>query len=198
MSQSSVIGSGTVIRGSLDGEGSLEIFGHVEGDVSMTGEVTIAAGAAVLGNVSGSKISVHGSVQGDLRGTESVLLERGAKVIGDLSAPRVGVGAGALIRGSVRTEGEPVAAAAKRPATLGIRPVAFAERPLAKAEPKPQAVPSREREPIDALANREPPREPAALREPPPAPRAKEPQPERRAPAPVLPSLGKAAKARKK
>jgi cytoskeletal protein CcmA (bactofilin family) len=180
MSQSSIIGAGTVVRGNLEGEGSLEIYGRVEGDVNMTGEVSVGEGGAVLGDVTAAKISVSGAVQGDLRGSEAVLLERGAKVVGDLSAPRVGIANGALVRGSVRTEGEP-APAAKRAAGPGLKPATFAAKPVAKTEPKPPAL-SRVSEPLEVSA---------------PA-RPKEKAPERRPPPPVLPSLGKGAKGKKK
>ena len=185
MSQSSVIGAGTVVRGNLEGEGSLDIFGRVEGDVTMSGDVTIGEGGGVRGDITANRISVQGSVQGDLRGAEAVLLERGAKVVGDLSAPRVGIGSGALVRGSVRTEGEPALTSAnKRPAASpGLKPAAFAAKPVAKVEPK--AVPAaREAEPIAVAAA--------------PLPRPKEKEPERRPPPPVLPSLGKGAKGKKK
>ena len=185
MSQSSIIGAGTVVRGNLEGEGSLEIYGRVDGDVSMTGEVLVGETGAVLGQISAGRISVSGAVQGDLRGTEAVLLERGAKVVGDLSAPRIGIANGALVRGSVRTEGEPalagtsprrVAAPAPKPAAPALKSAPFVAKPVAKAEPKPAVA--------QALAV-------AA-----PAPRPQEP--ERRPPPPVLPSLGKGAKGKKK
>ncbi len=186
MSQSSVIGAGTVVRGNLEGEGSLDIFGRVEGDVSMSGDVTVGEGASVRGDIAATRISVQGAVQGDLRGTEAVLLERGAKVVGDLSAPRIGIGAGALVRGAVRTEGEPAPAAHKRATGPGLsaaaKPAVFAAKPVAKVEPKP--APAREPEPIAVAAA--------------PLPRPKEREPERRPPPPVLPSLGKGAKAKKK
>lgn len=183
MSQSSVIGAGTVVRGNLSGEGSLEVYGRVEGDVSLSGEVSVREGAAVLGEIVAAKISVAGAVQGNLRGTEAVLLERGAKVVGDLSAPRIGIANGALVRGSVRTEGEAAPAQNKRVASPGpgLRPATFLAKPVAKVEPKPAAV-----------ARAEPAEPPA----PPPAP--KEKAPERRPPPPVLPSLGKGAKGKKK
>jgi cytoskeletal protein CcmA (bactofilin family) len=184
MSQSSIIGAGTVVRGNLEGEGSLEIYGRVDGDVSMTGEVLVGETGAVLGQISAGRVSVSGAVQGDLRGTEAVLLERGAKVVGDLSAPRIGIANGALVRGSVRTEGEPAPAQNKRVAALAPKALAappaqksapFVAKPVAKVEPRPVA------QPLVAAA---------------PAPRAQEP--ERRPPPPVLPSLGKGAKGKKK
>jgi len=187
MSQSSVIGAGTVVHGNLQGEGSLEVFGRVEGDVTMTGEVVVGEGGAVRGDISASKISVSGSVQGNLSGSEGVLLERGAKVVGDISAPRVGIGSGALIRGHVRTEGEAALGQAKRTPGPGVKPATFAAKPVAKVEPK-AAPPLRE-----AVAA---PRE--AVAAPVIAERPKEKPPERRPPPPVLPSLGKGAKGKKK
>jgi cytoskeletal protein CcmA (bactofilin family) len=201
MSQVSVIGEGTVVRGSVEGEGSLEVLGRVEGDVTMSGDVSIGESGAVRGNISGVKVSVQGAVQGDLRGSEAVLLEAGARVVGDLSAPRLGVAAGALVRGNLRTEGDLPVAQNKRPAlAAGIKPAVFAAKPVAKVEPKPLAPP--------------PPPPPPAVREDDfddeeeaeeeedddviavAAPRA--PERDRRPPPPVLPSLGKGAKAKKK
>ena len=187
MSQSSVIGAGTIVHGNLQGEGSLEVFGRVEGDVSTSGDVLVAEGGVVRGDITAAKISVSGAVQGNLTGSEAVLLERGAKVVGDVSAPRVGIGGGALIRGHVRTEGEPVQGQAKRaPAPgPGVKPAftpTFGAMPVAKVEVKAPPPPVRE----VAVASAEPPARP------------KEKPPERRPPPPVLPSLGKAAKGKKK
>src|SRR5207253_11520672 len=99
-------------------------------------------------------------------------------------APWMGIATGALVRGSVRAEGEPAPAqnrrvAAAAPKALAAPPAQksapFVAKPVAKVEPRPVA------QPLVAAA---------------PAPRAQEP--ERRPPPPVLPSLGKGAKGKKK
>ena len=190
MSQTSVIGAGTVVHGNLQGEGSLEVFGRVEGDVSTSGDVLVAEGGVVRGDITAAKVSISGAVQGNLNGSEAVLLERGAKVVGDISAPRVGIGGGALIRGHVRTEGEPAQGQAKRATGPGVKPVttatpAFAPKPVAKVEVKAPLAPPPVREVATVAASAEPSR-------------PKEKPPERRPPPPVLPSLGKAAKGKKK
>jgi len=171
----SVIGRGTVVRGNVRGSGSLEILGRVEGDVSVSGELVIGEDGAVRGSVSGSHITCSGAVQGDVRGSEAVLLERGARVVGDLTAPRIGVATGALVKGLVRTDGEPALGGARRPATGGARPIAF---PARVAAPTPKA------EPREEVGDSEPPSEPKAAREAPPPP--------------VVPALAKGAKAKKK
>src|SRR5690348_16974476 len=101
MSSDSVIGPSSVVRGNVRGEGSLEIRGRIEGDVSVTGDVLVGEGSAVKGSISGSRISILGAVQGDLHGSEAVLIERGGKVAGDVTAPRIGIANGAFVRGTV-------------------------------------------------------------------------------------------------
>jgi cytoskeletal protein CcmA (bactofilin family) len=184
MSPGSVIGRGAVVRGNVRGEGSLEILGRVEGDVNVTGDVVLGESAVVRGNVTGVELSIAGTVQGDLRGSQSVLLERGARVVGDLSAPRIGVAQGALVRGTVRTDGEPALAGAPRrgvaihaprpvPAPIQLKPVVLREatKPAVPEEPE-EETPTRERDS---------------------SPRERE-----RPPAPVVPALGRGAKAKKK
>jgi cytoskeletal protein CcmA (bactofilin family) len=185
MTAGSVIGSGAVVRGNVRGAGSLEILGRVEGDVNVDGDVVLGESGVVRGNVTGAELSVAGTVQGDLRGTVSLLLERGARVVGDLSAPRIGVAPGALVRGTVRTDGEPaLAGAVRRGATVvhSTRTAPVAPTPAAKAFPVKEAP---KPPPVEES---EPPR-----REKDSAPRQKEAPP-----APVVPVLGKGAKAKKK
>ncbi len=129
----------------------------------------LSESAGVRGNLSGTSITVAGQVQGDVRGTESVIIEAGARVIGDLFAPRIGVALGALVKGTVRTDGEAPLSSPKRPAVPAMRTPGF-------GAPKPAAVPARP--------------EPVRAAPPPPAPppleaseSESEPEPESR-PAP--------------
>ena len=201
MSQGSVIGPSTVVRGSVRGQGSLEIAGRVEGDVDVTGNVSVGETGAVLGNISGANVSVQGAVQGDLYGTEAVLIERGGKVVGNLSAPRIGIASGALVRGNVRTENEPALTGARKPLqSPAPRPAPFVAKPVAKVEPKPPAVVAAKASPV--LAPTKPvvaavPAKSEPQAAPPPRKDERE-QDQRRPPPPVLPSMGKGAKAKLK
>jgi len=174
VNQGSTIGRATVVRGNVRGSGSLEILGRVEGDVNVAGEIVLGDEGAVKGNVSGAVVTISGAVQGDVRASDSVLLERGARVVGDLTAPRIGIAEGALAKGLVRTDGEPPLASGRRTGAGG-RPVAYAPRtqPLpAKVEAAPEGK--------DAAAEAP---EKVAKAAPPP---------------PVVPTLAKGAKAKKK
>jgi len=150
MAHGSVIGPGTVVRGNVRGEGPLEILGRVEGDVAINGDVSLGEQAAVRGNITGAQITVVGRVLGDLSGSEAVLIEAGARVAGDVVAPRIGIGNGALIRGNVRTEGEPsLPVAQRRPtvATLHRLPQRHMSRPLEGRVPEMRVVDSKTGEP---------------------------------------------------
>src|ERR1700678_909044 len=116
MESASTIGRGTVVRGSVHGEGDLEILGRVEGSVSVSGEVSIGETALVKSDVSGSRVIVRGAVAGNVSATESILLEAGARVVGDLGAPQIGIRPGALVRGLVSPSG-PLEASASATAT---------------------------------------------------------------------------------
>jgi cytoskeletal protein CcmA (bactofilin family) len=187
----SVIFASTVVRGNVRGSGGLEIHGRVEGDVAIDGDVVLGEGSAVKGSISGTQITISGAVQGDVRGREAVLIERGGRVVGDLLAPRIGIEPGGLVRGSVRTEGEPELAAPRRLGALAARPVTrVAAAPVmsrnevsaARVEAKP------ERNAEARVADR-----PAISHAAPEKTDGKAPPP-----PPVVPSLPKGARGKKK
>ncbi len=194
MAEGSVIGRETVVRGNVRGSGGLEILGRVEGDVSIEGDVLLGDGAAVRGNISGAQLTIGGAVMGDLRGTESVLVEAGARVVGDLLAPRIGIAEGALVRGNVRTEGEPALApaAAKRPVP-GQRPIGSfsAPRPVSPSITRQSPVEVR---PIE----RERSAERAEVKAQPVEAPATKSSPENEPPPPIVPALPKNARGKKK
>src|SRR5512147_1251042 len=159
MKSPSTISTTTIVRGNVSGDGSLEVLGRIEGSISMTGQVIVAPNAVVKGNVSATEIQVAGNILGNLTASDLVMINTGARVVGDLAGARIGVAEGALVRGLVRTEGEPPLA---QPAPVA---PARAATPVAKAAmpAKPAfAAPSMPR-PAAAMAPR-----PAA---PAPAPR---------------------------
>jgi cytoskeletal protein CcmA (bactofilin family) len=103
MADVTVIGQGIFLRGSIRGDGDVEIRGRIEGDVEVAGEVTIAEGALVKADVQARRITVRGAVAGNLTGEDGVRLEEGARVVGDLRGAGIGIAEGALLRGNVQT-----------------------------------------------------------------------------------------------
>jgi cytoskeletal protein CcmA (bactofilin family) len=206
MASGSVVGQSTVIRGNVNGEGSLDLLGRVEGDVTMSGDVVVGEQARVDGKVTGAQVSVSGTVVGDVRGTDSVIVDAGARVIGDLSAPRIGVGEGALVRGHVRTDGEPELETAKRPAAAVRRPLHQPLRAAPAVAVRPAVAPKPAGPPANDANAPVPAAKPPAPPEPAKADTPDEPEPEKKveaeakpeAPPPVVPALRHNARGRKK
>jgi cytoskeletal protein CcmA (bactofilin family) len=187
MAYASVIAGSAVIRGNVRGETSLEILGRVEGDVGVTGDVSLGPDAVVVGTVSGARVIIGGSVEGDVTGTEAVVVEDTGRVVGDVSAPRIGVSEGAHVRGSVRTEGNGSGAVAPARAQR-----ATAQRATTEARPSNVA-------PIDRVAPRPvaaTPATPAVAVVQAQAP--KPPLPKKAPPPPVIPVPRPGVRARKK
>ena len=141
MATSTIIGQGTFVRGRVSGSGDLEIAGHVEGDVSCSGEVVVEAGGLVAANISAARIVVRGAVRGDLVAGESLVIESAGRVVGDLRAPRIAIVQGGLVRGHVQTASASgarprVVAAQARAAEPQQRPVLTAVRSPASAPVK--------------------------------------------------------------
>lgn len=194
MANETTIAAGTIVRGSIEGTGNLVVAGHVEGDVVLTGEVTVESSGLVGANVRAARIVVRGAVRGDLSADEAVLLEEGARVVGDVRAARIAIGRGALVRGYVETANAGGGAPAPRREGNQARPAPRAAAPQApKAAPAPKPAPARVAPPA-APAPRAPAREAAA---PAPAPVARRPEPAPvAAPAPMqrIPVLGSSLK----
>ena len=164
MSLVSTISAGTTVRGSIRGEGDLEIHGRVEGVVAVTGDVLVSETALLKSDVRGRRVTVRGAVVGDVSAEEVIVLEPGARVLGDLGAPQIGIRAGGMVRGNVSTGGplpetKSAAVATAAPATRG-RVVA---PPAARPAPARVVAPALPARPVAAR--------PVAVRPEPPAAR---------------------------
>lgn len=178
------IARGTTIRGSIRGDGDLDLHGYVEGTVTLGGELQIGETALVKSDVSAKRVIVRGAVLGNLSATELIVLEPGSRVVGDVGAPQIGIRPGALVRGNVATGGP----LKPRPSQVAAPAQAQRGRPGAAA---PAAAPSRPAvhaplaRPGAATAARPAPAAPAAR--PVAAAPVARPAPVRPPPAPVAP-----------
>jgi len=163
---STVIGRSARIVGRIAGDGDLEVQGFVEGDIAVTGDVTIAAEGMVGAGIKGHHLVVRGAVKGDLTGEVAIAIEAGARVVGDVRAPRVTIAEGALVRGFVQTSDEDVAAVPARAANRALP----ARAPAAAARPAPpaRAALAKPETSSPATAPAATPASPGAKRSPPP------------------------------
>lgn len=101
--ETTIIGRDTRVRARVTGASDVEVQGHLEGELTVTGEVRVTETATIAADIRARRIIVRGAVRGDLNADEAILLEDGAKVVGDVRAPRVAISPGGLVKGYVET-----------------------------------------------------------------------------------------------
>jgi len=82
---STVISKGTVIQGSIVSDGSLDVYGTVNGDISCLGKLSISG--AVKGKSSAAEVYLHtNKLDGGITSKGCVKIAAGTVVIGDIAA----------------------------------------------------------------------------------------------------------------
>ena len=115
-----VISKGTVIQGSIVSDGSLDVYGTVNGDISCLGKLSISG--AVKGKSSAAEVYLHtNKLDGGITSKGCVKIAAGTVVIGDIAASScvvagavkgnldvngpVVVDSTAVIKGNIRSKG---------------------------------------------------------------------------------------------
>jgi cytoskeletal protein CcmA (bactofilin family) len=99
------IGSGARVRGRVHGDGNLVVEGHVEGELAIRGDLTIAEGASVTSDaVEAHAVTIAGTLEGDVAATGAVRLATGARVRGNLRGTAVSIDEGARYSGRLDCE----------------------------------------------------------------------------------------------
>ena len=97
----SIVASGLVIEGKIQGSGHVRIAGNFNGDIQVDGNLTIDPGAKVTGGVTAKRVTVAGELQGNIDAASAVELAATGVLNGDLKAGSLTVAAGSRMRGKV-------------------------------------------------------------------------------------------------
>ncbi|GAC1613377.1 MAG: hypothetical protein NVS9B1_21870 [Candidatus Dormibacteraceae bacterium] len=124
------------LQGTLKFEGDLTIAGAVEGELHISGDVSIESSAKVNASVEGNNVSVVGNVTGSVHARGRLSLSGSGTLNGDVRVAKLSVEDGATLNGNV-SMGQPVGG--------GKGPSAHAEPGQGDAEqaveePQPEAV----------------------------------------------------------
>ena len=140
-----IIGRDTRVRARVTGASDVEVQGHLEGELTVGGEVRVTETATIAADIRARRIVVRGAVRGDLNADEAILLEEGAKVVGDVRAPRVAISPGGLVKGYVETghAGEGKRASHSTATRAAPAPVRHAPPPAKSAPAKAHHAPAK-------------------------------------------------------
>ncbi len=100
-----LIGEGAEFTGERTGKGNFVIFGHVNGDCTVDGSLTVAVEGEWKGTINAINIVIAGQVDGDVNAMGQLEVAASARVKGKLSATSIAVADGAVIEGSIKVTG---------------------------------------------------------------------------------------------
>lgn len=95
------LGADAVFKGQLQFKKGVRLLGRFDGEITSGGQLLIAEGANLTGDVKASSIRVEGKVKGNLDAETKVQLSGTARLEGDLQTQRLEVSEGAVLIGRV-------------------------------------------------------------------------------------------------
>lgn len=96
---STLITQGITIKGTVEGEGVVQVDGVVEGEFRMVGAVIVADTGLVRGPISANVVRVAGKVEGNVTAREHMRLEQTGTLIGDVATASLVVEDGGYLNG---------------------------------------------------------------------------------------------------
>ena len=97
----SILAAGLTIEGKIECNGNIRVAGRFQGNVKVTGELTVEPGASINGEVAADTVLVGGEIQGHIVAISRVEFKESGVLIGDLKAGSLTVAAGSKMRGKV-------------------------------------------------------------------------------------------------
>ncbi len=101
---SSVLGRGARVRGRVSGEGDLRVEGQIEGDVTLSGELSIDEAGSITGDIDAAAVTIAGALQGNVASRGAVTISAGARVEGNMGGAEVSLEEGASFVGRIEAE----------------------------------------------------------------------------------------------
>lgn len=100
-SQISVIAQGTVYKGDIQSDGSIQIYGRAEGTLTAKEDIWLAEGSDVEATVTARRVIVAGRVSGTVRASSRFEALPQGVIEADVQAPSFVVHEGAAINGKL-------------------------------------------------------------------------------------------------
>jgi len=94
------IAPGARFQGELKVNGSVQVFGSIDGSVAAQGDVEVGAEGSLKADLSGRNITIAGTVKGKIFAQERVLLVQGSHVEGDIHAQSLKIEDGVFFQGN--------------------------------------------------------------------------------------------------
>ncbi|MBN2586519.1 MAG: polymer-forming cytoskeletal protein [Candidatus Fermentibacteraceae bacterium] len=98
----SILGSGSFCKGSVKVDGGLRVDGTVDGEVVVSGTLTVGREGVITGDVTVNQAVVGGKIQGTVRAEQQLELHSGSRVEGDIFTRSLVIEDGVFFEGSCK------------------------------------------------------------------------------------------------
>lgn len=102
----SILGSGSSCNGTLKVEGGLRVDGAIEGEVLVTGTLTVGREGVITGDVTVGQAIVGGTIRGTVRVEGQLELQNGSRLEGDIFTRSLVIEDGVFFEGHCRMSRE--------------------------------------------------------------------------------------------
>ncbi len=120
----SILAPGTTVAGELRTDGVVRIEGKVEGSLHAGGQVLVAKGGVVQGDIRTREAIIAGEVRGGIFAEQRVELQASCKVDGDVTTPQIVIQEGGKLDGRIRMAKPEAAKPGQRPGSDAVaRPI---------------------------------------------------------------------------
>ena len=96
-----IIAAGTLVVGDVASEGVVKVEGEIRGSVRAAGQILIAKGGIIHGDVLTREAVIGGEIEGAVRAEERVEIQSGAVVNGDIMTQRILIAEGGKVNGQL-------------------------------------------------------------------------------------------------
>ena len=93
------LGKGSCVSGKLSFDGTVQVDGHVEGEISAQETLILGEGAVVTAQISGNTVVIKGQVTGDINARKRVELCAPGKLYGNIVTPSLVIHEGVIFEG---------------------------------------------------------------------------------------------------
>ena len=94
-----IVGRDTTINGKISGSGNIRIDGHVDGGISITGDVVIGESGAVQGDIKAGSLTVAGTVTGNVDCDGNLSIHSTGQLVGDVRVRSLNIADGGVFKG---------------------------------------------------------------------------------------------------
>ena len=97
-----LIAANYTLKGTIRGQGVVDIEGRVEGELDVRGRVTVHERASIKGEIKAEDLEISGRVEGRLAISRQLDLNPSASFEGSAAAGRIAMAAGACLNGDIQ------------------------------------------------------------------------------------------------